>query len=463
VTRALAALLAASGAVCCWLGVRPPADASTRPGAGDEPALGSPLWSPRRAPQAFVHAVGARNLQLRLDELAAGAEACFRVAVDGLGTVAEGGGEAALVPASTEKLFTAAGALGALGPDFRFETAVVAGGAPRAGTVERLWLVGGGDPTLSTPEWIARLAAEPRYAGLTETLTPLAGLADAIVAAGIRAIPGGITGDGSRYDTPPYLGSWPDSYRDDVGPLGALVVDDGFDPLTGEPVGDPALAAAAALARLLVARGVAVGPASVGTPPEDAAHVASVPSAELPALVTALLSASDNGTAEALALEVDLADGGSGTTAGGVAEITERLRSFGVDTTGVHLVDASGLSRENRATCPALLQTLELAARPELRVLVGGNAIAGARGTLRERFVGTPIQGRFRGKTGSLSGVAGIVGVFDADAGEGSPRLSAVYNGPFGEAGGVALTSAAVDAAFAFPQSPPAEQLVPPP
>jgi D-alanyl-D-alanine carboxypeptidase/D-alanyl-D-alanine-endopeptidase (penicillin-binding protein 4) len=240
-------------------------------------------------------------------------------------------------------------------------------------------------------------------------------------------------------------------------------VDDGFDPVTGQPVADPALAAAEALASLLVARGVAVGLPSVGVAPEGAERVASVPSVTLPALVTALLSASDNGTAEAFALEIDAMAGGRGTTAGGVAAIVEHLRGLGVDTSGLGLVDASGLSRENRATCIALLQTLDLGRRPEFRALVEGSAIAGERGTLRERFVGTPVQGRFWGKTGSLDGVAGIVGLFDPEAGAGSPRLSSVFNGVFGEGGGIALTSAAVDAASAFPQAPPADQLVPSP
>ena len=85
--------------------------------------------------------------------------------------------------------------------------------------------------------------------------TPLAGLADAIVAAGVRAIPGGIMGDDSRYDTERYLPTWKDTYRTDgeVGPLGALTVNDGFSALEPRPVpvDDPALYAAAQLTELL--------------------------------------------------------------------------------------------------------------------------------------------------------------------------------------------------------------------
>ena len=54
---------------------------------------------------------------------------------------------------STQKLMTAAAALAVLGPDSTFTTRVVAPGEPANGSVDKLFLVGGGDPLLSTADF----------------------------------------------------------------------------------------------------------------------------------------------------------------------------------------------------------------------------------------------------------------------------------------------------------------------
>jgi D-alanyl-D-alanine carboxypeptidase len=95
--------------------------------------------------------------------------------------------------------------------------------------------------------------------------------------------------------------------------------------------------------------------------------------------------------------------------------------------------------------------------------VVEGLAVAGQRGTLAERFGGTAVAGRLWGKTGSLNGVAGLTGLFDVSAGSGTPRFATVFNGDFTESGGRQLTASAAAAIDAYPQSPPAEQLVPVP
>ena len=157
------------------------------------------------------------------------------------------------------KLLTATAAVAALGPDFHFTTQAVAPADVRDGALERLFLVGGGDPLLATPERIALDARDAELAGLPNT--PLATLADRIVAAGVRRIPGGVVGVDDRYDRTRYLPEWPASVRTDIGPIGALTVNDGrAGPAgTGAAAADPAVNAATELSRLLVARGVAVG------------------------------------------------------------------------------------------------------------------------------------------------------------------------------------------------------------
>jgi D-alanyl-D-alanine carboxypeptidase/D-alanyl-D-alanine-endopeptidase (penicillin-binding protein 4) len=55
--------------------------------------------------------------------------------------------------------------------------------------------------------------------------------------------------------------------------------------------------------------------------------------------------------------------------------------------------------------------------------------VAGTTGSLTERFLGTPLVGRMRAKTGSLNGVETLAGIVETDAGR---ALSFAYllNGP---------------------------------
>ncbi|WP_424832465.1 D-alanyl-D-alanine carboxypeptidase/D-alanyl-D-alanine endopeptidase [Ruegeria sp.] len=78
------------------------------------------------------------------------------------------GGDRGLPPASVAKALTALFALDVLGPDYRFETALVADGTIENGILDGdLVLVGGGDPLLDTDD-LATLAANLRKVGITE-------------------------------------------------------------------------------------------------------------------------------------------------------------------------------------------------------------------------------------------------------------------------------------------------------
>ena len=109
------------------------------------------------------------------------------------------------------------------------------------------------------------------------------------------------------------------------------------------------------------------------------------------------------------------------------------------------------------------METLDLGSRPKYHAVVDGLAIAAKRGTLLERFGGTPLEGRLFAKTGTISGVAGLAGLFDASAGTGTPRFATLFNGGFSKAAGIDLTTQAAEAVNAYPQSPPVEVLVPAP
>lgn len=434
------------------------------PGVGGGSPSPTPLWSARRVPSLVVDSAGAQRLAAALDAVLAPHDACAVVEQRGKTLVARGD-DAPLAPASTEKLLTAAGALEVFGADHRFRTQVVAGAAPGPGGVVAgdLWLVGGGDPLLATPGYRSYLSGNPR--SRLDPVTPLADLADAVVAAGVRRIDGRVLGDDSRHEAVRYLPSWKPSYRTagDVGPLGALVVDDGFiNPRTRVPASDPAVHAADALAGLLGERGVTVTRGTGrGAAPAGAAVVATVDSVPLGEVVAGMLTSSDNLTAEVLAREVGLAEAGSGTTEAGTAAVVQAAGAAGVPVEGVHLLDGSGLAPDNRVTCRALAETLALGDRDGFGVLRSGLAVAGQTGTLSVRFVDHPLNGRLRAKTGQIAGVVGLAGVVEEPGGGVPLTFAFVANGAFSMTDGWVLQQQVAEAVDAFPAVPAAGELVP--
>jgi D-alanyl-D-alanine carboxypeptidase/D-alanyl-D-alanine-endopeptidase (penicillin-binding protein 4) len=432
--------------------------------AGSSTTTGAttPMWSVRRVPEPIVDAVGAQRLQAVLDRAAPGAGTCF-VVDSGTHTIAAHNHDAPLIGASTQKVLVAAAALSILGPDFTYQTKVVAPAAPADGVVDRIWLVGAGDPVLTTGEYASFLQSQGKTKG--DATTSLEALADAVVAKGVHRIPGGVVGDDSRYDGVRYLPTWKDTYRTDgeVGPLGALTVNDGYSmwsPNRKVPVDDPARNTATRFTELLRSRGVEVGSADVGTAPAGAAELAQVASPNLRSIVASMLASSDNLTAELLTKELGVHTAKVGSTAAGVAATTAKLHELGVPIAAGSLKDGSGLDRGNQVTCNELVATLALADRPELVTLFDGLPVAGQNGTLFDQFLGTKLVGNFRGKTGSLDGVSGLTGVLDLGR---RLRFAFLDNGAFTDAQAGAIRVRIGEIVGTFPDAPPVDALVPAP
>lgn len=439
-----------------------PADGAAIAERDPRPHSATPFLSMRRVPQLIVQGAGAQRLQEDLAALLAplGAGACAAVS-DDLGRLASYQSAASLTPASTEKLLTAAAAISVLGVDHHLVTRTVVETPPRDGALDGdLYLIGGGDPILSTPGYAEYLGAQPRTR--SDPVTQLSDLVDAIIDAGVGRIDGRIVADDTRHDSVRYLTGWKPSYRSEgqVGPLGALEVNDGFTSWSGR-VGadDPGLHAASQLVTLLEERGVAVnGGVTRGTAPAGAQEIASVSSPPVSEIVAGMLTSSDNLTAELLAREVGFASTGIGTTEAGTDAIVAELSALGVPTSGVDLVDGSGLAPGNLVTCDALLSAVSLGDRPRFEALREGLADAGESGTLALRFVGDPLQGRLHAKTGQIDGVVGLAGVVDDGY---LLRFALIANGAFSTAQGWDLQEQVADLVAAYPDSPPATDLVP--
>ena len=477
----LTAALAVLSLLCGWLGLRP-----ERSGAAVA-TVPRPLWSPDRLPALLAEAQGTVDLERAVDELLARSLAAPAAAVGGTPPVpravaapaaAVGGTppvpragarsclavyegtrpvllrrpDEALTPASTQKVLVATAALSVLGPDFRFETKVVAESRPRDGAVGTLWLVGSGDPTLATPEYAQWLKDRPRYQ--LRQVTPLAALADGLAAAGVRTVAGGVVGDDSRYDRARTVPTWKPSYiaANEVGPLGALLVNDGFtvfDQPIAQRAADPAVHAAGELTRLAEATGISVaGPSASGIAPEKAVVLATVRSAPLSDIVAGMLRESDNTAAELLTRELGVVKAHDGSTAAGIRAVVAALAAAGLPTAGLRLGDGSGLEITNQITCSVLAGALRVPDRggaPRLEPLL---AVAGRSGTLAPRLVDTPLDGKLRAKTGSLDGVSGLAGFLD-----GRRELSFAFlaNGNLSDAAGRLLQDRLVALLAAYP------------
>ena len=84
--------------------------------------------------------------------------------------------------------------------------------------------------SVASPESAAYLAFNPVTTGYP--VTPIGDLVDQLVGSGVRVVRNGVHGDDTRYEEVRYLPTWSPTLNQgefDVGPLGALEVDQGLD------------------------------------------------------------------------------------------------------------------------------------------------------------------------------------------------------------------------------------------
>ena len=315
-------------------------------------------------------------------------------------------GPGMVTPASTTKLLTVTAALESIGSNHRFTTSVRRQG-------RTLVLVGGGDPLLMPAP-----TTDVSYPVQRADLRTLARrVADDLGRAG-RTGRFALRYDTSLFDGPAVSPRWRNDYIPDnvVSPITALWSDEGRVPNGyGVRVDDPARDAAGIFADHLQAAGVKVGKPQRGTARDGSPVVGKVRSAPLSAVAQHVLEVSDNEGAEVLLRHVAIAAGAPASFAAGVRSARQVLEDLGVGfPPATRWYDGSGLSRQNRLAAATLLDVLRVSLeRGELSRVTAGLPVAGFTGSLSDRFDvdADPGLGRVRAKTGTLTGVSGLVGI----------------------------------------------------
>jgi D-alanyl-D-alanine carboxypeptidase/D-alanyl-D-alanine-endopeptidase (penicillin-binding protein 4) len=367
-----------------------------------------------------------------------------------------------LVPASTMKVVTSAAALQVLNPDFTFVTDVLAEGLKSA-SAGTLFLKGYGDPYLVNEELFA-LTRSVRERGLQEVRgnivvddsyflpeppldeneklgarsyhAPYSALSLNFNSIKVTVTPGSRPGKPATVTLDPESG-----YASVKGTVKTVAGDrSGSVSISKEPRPDggefivvqgeigsnatpkgryvnvthPSLYTGEVFKAFLAKEGVKVeGRVVRGTVPSTAASYYEFHSRPLGSIVYWLNKFSNNFMAEQIGMTMGAAVyGAPGTREKGLAVIRRYLQSCGVNESCYSLSEASGLSRHNRLSASALVRVLleahrDFAYNAEFEASLG---VAGADGTLKEKFSEPALRRKIRGKTGTLRGVNALTG-----------------------------------------------------
>jgi D-alanyl-D-alanine carboxypeptidase/D-alanyl-D-alanine-endopeptidase (penicillin-binding protein 4) len=379
--------------------------------------------------------------------------------------------EKRFVPASNTKIITAAVALDALPPGYRWTTRIVADGPVRDGTLRgNLWIIGGGDPVLSRKDvtgWTKILAK----AGIKEIdgdvigddrvfedgqwgdgwmwndvyggwATGISGLQLHPNTVRAYLIPGATLGDEARMELRGDGPALPIDNRVRTGapgsevrlhflppPEGGDVRLEGWVPLGPDTVPlylatpHPTLYLLDYVSEVLQQDGIEISGlarrAEANERPSEPTWSTELHSEPLATVVAKMLKPSDNQIAETVLRTIGREAGDGGSTESGLEVVQNTLAAWGIEQGAVSLSDGSGLSRYNELTPNAMVRLLRAMWRhPEFDQFEAAMPVAGVDGTLKRRLLGTPGESNVRAKTGSLSSVRALSGYLRDGAGE---------------------------------------------
>lgn len=388
------------------------------------------------------------------------------------------GGDTALIPASTMKLVTAAVALRELGPSWRYPTWVLAD-APAGGDgvmTGNLYIKGQGDPTMVI-ERMWRMVMDLKLRGVTEIrgdvvfddgyfkdsttipgwpskedlqdgptyFAPLGALSVNYNVAAINVRPGASVGapavaslevpnSSALIENHLVTGSSKSRYwarldrkLDDATGKVATFTLTGNVPVDQPPdvfyraLSDPLTNYIAAFQMVAAQQGLKVkGSFRPGSAPSSAKLVLKSESDPLSEVLAQMNKLSNNFMAEQVLRTVGAEKYGlPGTTEKGVRAVNAYLESLGAPAGSYKIANGSGLTRAT-SIAPAVMDRVlvDMYSNPEFSAeFVQSLSVGGRDGTLRHRFRDDGMEGRVRGKSGTLDGVRCLAGYVDATDG----------------------------------------------
>jgi D-alanyl-D-alanine carboxypeptidase/D-alanyl-D-alanine-endopeptidase (penicillin-binding protein 4) len=357
--------------------------------------------------------------------------------------------ERLFIPASNTKLVVAAVAAALLPPDWTVKTSVYASGSVVESELQGdLVLYGRGDPTFSRRCY----AGDTTQVGVCvdDPMQPLRVLAGQLRARGIRTVTGSLVGDGSYFEPTLVHPSW-EGYDLNwwyAAPVSGLAVNDnsidleyGPGPTEGAPV---QITVTPDFGDITLENRTWTGPAgsrrtidffrrpgSLALWAEGSVDstryqhlrlgeaMAEVESRPLTDWIFPILNTSQNFFAETLLKQLGKHFGAEGSWKEGL-EVERRflIDSVGIDSTQFSFRDGSGLASSNLVAPMAFAQLLGyIRHHPNYATFAAGLPESAQRGTLKRRFVGTPLEGRVKAKTGSISRVNSLSGYIETPRG----------------------------------------------
>ncbi|MBT5551589.1 MAG: D-alanyl-D-alanine carboxypeptidase/D-alanyl-D-alanine-endopeptidase [Nitrospina sp.] len=158
-----------------------------------------------------------------------------------------------------------------------------------------------------------------------------------------------------------------------------------------------------------------------GTVPENATELLTHESEPLRTALQGLNKFSNNFVAEQIIKTIGAEKyGAPGTTLKGLKAVEEYLMELGYRPDQYHVLDGSGLSRQNRFSPQMMIDVLrhvknDLGVYPEFVSALG---VMGVDGNVKNRMRGVKISDRARVKTGTLNFVSALSGYFQSKDGE---------------------------------------------